>query len=670
MHRKKWMRKNVIAGMTALAVLTSAVRMSGMNVSAAENVQLKEEVVYVVTGADGTVESVNVVNIFGKGDVTDYGDYSAVKMLNATDAISLENGVVTFTTEKEKVYYQGTLENAQIPWEISMKYCLDGKEISPDELAGKSGQLDIALKVEKNDACKGEFYEDYALQVNMTLSTQNCENISAEGATIANVGADKQISYTVLPGKGLEAEVTADVRDFEMDAIAINGIKLDLDIEVDDEELMDKVTEIMNAARDLDDGAAAVSDGTGELRDGGSSLTDGAASMDDGLNTLDAGIRELNDGVKAMQSALNNLNAQSGTLTGGSAQMLAALQTLQSEPSSVSVATDQLAQLTQSSAAIRQGIRNSHDGAAALQASLSYEKYMALLKEAGLDLTQLQAGNTAAIQTLTAQINELSAAMEQIKSIPGYESDETCMGQLAQLEAQVASLNNIVTLLGGSNVAILGTAQYFEAVQGGATELVNGLAQLDGSYEQFDAAIANLVNSISGIADNVGALKAGVNQLVESYGSLNGGINSYTGGVGSIVSAYSQIVTATEALVEGSGKLTEGSASLRQGTADLYDGIISLDDGAKELSDGTKEFHEKTDGMDSEIENKIDDMLNTISRSDAEIRSFVSEKNTNVESVQFVIKTGAIEKPEVVQTVEDETQQLSLWEKFLRLFGR
>jgi len=308
MNRKSWNKKSVVAGMTALAVLAAGAGMSEVNVYAAENMQPKEEVVYVMTGADGTVESVNVVNIFGKGDVTDYGDYSTVKMLNATDAISLENGVVTFSTQKEKVYYQGTLENAQIPWKISVKYSLDGKEISPDELAGSTGQLDIALKVEKNDACRGEFYEDYALQVNMTLSTQNCENISAEGAT--------------------------------------------------------------------------------------------------------------------------------------------------------------------------------------------------------------------------------------------------------------------------------------------------------------------------------------------------------------------------EALVEGSGKLTEGSASLRQGTADLYDGIVSLDDGAKELNDGTKEFYEKTDGMDSEIEGKIDDMLNTISRSDAEIRSFVSEKNTNVESVQFVIKTGAVEKPEAVQTVEAEPQQLSLWEKFLRLFGR
>ena len=192
----------MVAGMTALAVLAAGAGMSGVNVYAAENMQPKEEVVYVMTGADGTVESVNVVNIFGKGDVTDYGDYGTVKMLNATDAISLENGVVTFSTQKEKVYYQGTLENAQIPWKISVKYSLDGKEISPNELAGSTGQLDIALKVEKNDACRGEFYEDYALQVNMTLSTQNCENISAEGATVANVGADKQISYTVLPGKG------------------------------------------------------------------------------------------------------------------------------------------------------------------------------------------------------------------------------------------------------------------------------------------------------------------------------------------------------------------------------------------------------------------------------------------------------------------------------------
>ena len=42
---------------------------------------------------------------------------------------------------------------------------------------------------------------------------------------MANVGSNKQISYTILPGKGLDAEVTADVKDFEMDAVTINGVK-------------------------------------------------------------------------------------------------------------------------------------------------------------------------------------------------------------------------------------------------------------------------------------------------------------------------------------------------------------------------------------------------------------------------------------------------------------
>lgn len=58
------------------------------------------------------------------------------------------------------------------------------------------------------------------MQAALTLDTEKCSNIQADGATIANVGADKQISYTILPGKGLDAEITADVTDFEMDAAA------------------------------------------------------------------------------------------------------------------------------------------------------------------------------------------------------------------------------------------------------------------------------------------------------------------------------------------------------------------------------------------------------------------------------------------------------------------
>lgn len=135
----------------------------------------------------------------------------------------------------------------------------------------------------------------------MILDTENCENITADGATLANVGANKQISYTVLPGKGLDAEVTADVKDFEMDAVAINAVKMNLDVDIDDTELTDKVTQIMDAAKQLNDGAGALSDGTDSMVDGSSSLSDGAESLDRGINSLDLGLETLKSGVSDMQ---------------------------------------------------------------------------------------------------------------------------------------------------------------------------------------------------------------------------------------------------------------------------------------------------------------------------------------------------------------------------------
>ena len=47
---------------------------------------------------------------------------------------------------------------------------------------------------------------------------------------------------------------------------------------------------------------------------------------------------------------------------------------------------------------------------------------------------------------------------------------------------------------------------------------------------------------------------------------------------------------------------------------------------------------------------------------------FVSEKNTNVESVQFVIQTEAIEVEEPAETEESAEEEPSLWQKFLNLF--
>ncbi len=663
-------RKNIMTGVLVIALTLEGIAASGMTACAAAlDAGEKEEVVYVMTTPEGKVESVNVVNIFGKGEVTDYGNYTTVKLLNTTEPIKQEGDKITFSTTKEKVYYQGTMENAELPWKISIQYTLDGKEISPEELAGKSGSLEIRLLIQKNEGCTGDFYENYALQAAITLDTTSCRNIQAAGATLANVGADKQISYTVLPGKGLDAVITADVEDFEMDAISINGIKLNLDIEVDDAELMDKVAEIMDATRDLKDGAKELSDGAADLADGGSSLSEGANSMYDGVSTLDTGIRTLKDGVSQMQDALNTLNTQSVNLTGGSAQVLGALCAIQEELSGVAVSTEQLKQLTDSSAAIKQGIDSVYQGALTLQAGLSEESYQAALLAGGLDMEALKARNEQTIAALSEQITQLSAAVEQLKGIPDYENDPAVVAQVTQIEAQLDSCSNMAVLLSANQGAIGGTSQYLAATAAGSAELVSGLEQLNNNYAAFDAAIQGLVNTLSDLVGKVNTLKAAIDTLVESYKTLNTGIQDYTGGVASILAAYSGIVTGTGELADGSRDLLNGSKELKEGSAELYDGIITLQDGTGQMQDGTDEFYEKTEGMDTEVEDKIDEMINSISGGSSETVSFVSAKNESVEAVQFVIKTAAIEKQEVTEEEQPLPQNKNLWQKLLDLFG-
>ncbi len=666
------MNKNrKIAGVLAVTMVIGSVGMTGSSVYAAGNTEsAKEEVIYIMTDAEGNVENINAVNIFGSGSVTDYGQYSSVKMLNTTDPIEQDGDKITFTSEKEKVYYQGTMENTEIPWNISFTYTLDGKEISPEDLAGKSGALEIHVKIDRNKKCTSDFYDNTALQINLTLDGETCENIQADSATLANVGSDKQISYTVLPGKGLDATVSADVTDFTMDAAAINGVRMNLDVDLDDDELMDKVTEIMDAAEELNDGAGKLVDGTDTLSDGGKTLSDGADSMNQGITSLDEGITSLNTGVTKMQTALNTLNSQSANLTSGSAQVLSALQTIQSELSKVAVNTDQLKQLTDSSAAIKQGITDAYNGVVALQANLSYEQYKAAMAANGLNLDQLQAGNTEAIQNLSAQISNLSTSIAQLQSMPDYATNETYQAQVAQMQSQIASLQNVVTLLGGNNAAISGTAQYFKSVSGGAAQLVAGLESLKTNYETFDGAINTMVTTLKDLTTNVTTLKTAINQLTENYTTLNTGIKNYTDGVASITSAYTQITDGTGTLLKGSKTLVTGSNTLKQGTSDLYEGIQTLSDGTATLKDGTQEFYEKTDGMDTKIEDTIDDMINDLTGADTETTSFVSDKNGTIDSVQFVIKTAAIEKPEEEQPVETTTTETSLLDKFLNLFKK
>lgn len=139
-----------------------------------------------------------------------------------------------------------------------------------------------------------------------------------------------------------------------------------------------------------------------------------------------------------------------------------------------------------------------------------------------------------------------------------------------------------------------------------------------------------------------------------------------------IVALYSGTANLLNGIVElydATGTLHDGAGQLDDGVAEMVAGISTLYDGAGELYDGTGELRTETSGMDTEIEDKIDELLDTVTGDDLEITSFVSDKNTNVDSVQFVIKTDSLETEETEEVVHTNNKKMSIWQKFLNLFG-
>lgn len=703
-------------------ILTVALFLSLMPVSAyaAEPNTPKEEVVYINLDGDGSIKEINVVNIFdldGDGQIIDYGRYQSLRNMTTTDEIHQSEDMVTIDAKAGKLYYEGRLDNSVMPWNISIHYYMDGQEYTAEEMAGKSGALKITVSITENANCQGDFFDGYALQASLTLDTKKCSNIIAEDATVANVGSDKQLTYTILPGKGADFEITADVSDFEMDGISINGIPLSLNIEVDDDELIEQITELMDAIEQLDDGALELHDGvsdlqngvqsdlqggvqdlkdgadklyngTAELKDGGSNLQNGASELQSGVASLDEGIQSLNQGVVQMQDALNTLNQQSPALTEGSAAFKSALGQLQTALSGISVTTEDLSALRDASSAIKTGIDDLVNGVTALQQSVSFEAYKGVMSSNGLEIESLRQSNTATIGSLQAMIGELNNQLAVMQ--------ESGMDTSA-LEAQIGQLSNVIALLGANNASITGTETYLTTVNQNLSALLSGATTLQTNYANFDTEIENLVDTLGTLAYQMGTLSSAVNTLVSEYENLDTGITDYTYAVAQIVAGYSQISGGTQQLVSGSSALKTGAESLYSGTGELLSGIVeiyngtgtlkdgtgALDEGVAELltaiaqlyegtgelKDGTSTMREETSGMDSEINDKIDDLLNSITGGDMELSSFVSEKNENIKSVQFVIQTESIHLAEVEATIEEAPENLNFFQKFLKLFG-
>lgn len=304
----------------AMIVLSMIVSSGSAGVLGAESNTKKEENIYVNLQDDGLADGVYVVNAYDlkkNQKIVDYGDYITIQNLSSSGELKEQNGKITTYANRGKFYYQGNLENAQIPWDFDISYEINGKKISAERLAGKTGNLKIRLKIKKNEKAKKGFFENYLLQVTMTLDTKKCKNIKADGASAANSGDQKQLIYNVMAGQEKTLEIKTDVKDFEMEPISINAVPMSFNIDAEQlntGKLKDKTRALTGGVKQLNQGAKQLKTGSDAMEDGLFVYGEGMDALYQGAETLFGGIKKLNPSIKSYTSGVSKLEIGTGKL--------------------------------------------------------------------------------------------------------------------------------------------------------------------------------------------------------------------------------------------------------------------------------------------------------------------------------------------------------------------
>nr|CDQ32075.1 chromosome segregation protein SMC [Virgibacillus halodenitrificans] len=563
-------------------------------------VSSKDEVVYATFNANGNTQNIYVVNtldVSQAGQVADYGNYSNLKNLTDDSELKQAGKKVNVAAPEGKFYYQGNLDNQQLPWNFSISYYLDGKEIPPKELAGKDGHVEVRIKTSANEAGNTAFFENYLLQISLTLDSEVYSNIKTEEGTIANAGKNKQVTFTVMPEKEGEFKVEADVVDFELNGIEITGVPSNMSIdEPDVDEMTGDMKSLTGAIADLNNGVSKLNNNVASFEKGASELKSGSAQYKNGIAGLSGSSSELVNGSNEMKQALKKM----GNSLGGEEE----------------IDLSKLGEMTKGLSQISGGLRETAKGLTTLKDN--YAKAYSALDQAMNDIPS----------------NDISE--EDIEKLYNSGAEEKTIKQLVDTYTAARKAKGTYNEV----------KQAFDSVGGTLEGVVTSLQDMADNIDTMAAKVASSIESLD-VSEGIAQLQEGLTALSNNYNTFHSGLIEYTNGVSQLSGSYQDI---------------------HNGIGGLADGAEKLEDGVGELHNGTSKLHESTKDLPKQMTKEIDEMMSEYDKSDFEAVSFVSAKNKNVNSVQFVLKTESIKHEEPESKEKPAKKETGFWARLKDLF--
>ena len=641
--------------------------------ASAEAETSKDETVYVLAGADGTVQKIIVSdwikNAMAADSLEDKTELSDIENIKGDESFTLggDNSCV-WDAQGNDIYYQGNIEK-ELPVQMSVCYTLDGQAIAPEALAGQSGHVTIRFDYQNMqyeevllDGKTEKIYVPFTMLTGMLLDTEVFRNVTISNGKLINDGDRIAVVGIAFPGLQEDlaiskekldipdyVEISADVENFEMGMTmtlattelfgAIDSDKLDLN-ELSDAmaELTDAMDQLMDGSSQLYDGLCTLLEKSGDLVSGINKLAEGAAQLKAGAESLDSGAAQLQAGAAQLSSGLNTLNANSSSLNGGARQVFSSL--LSMANTQLSEAGLSVPALTiDNYASVLDGVIASLDDTAVYQAALeqvtaTVNANRGMIEEKVTEAVQAQveaevsAQVTAAVQeTVTQAVHEneaqfRAAVIQQALGMTVEEYKAAIEAGLVTQEQQDA-VNAAVEAAMQAEIDARMQREEIQAQINAVTQQTVGEQMQSDEIQaliasntelQVQQAISEAMSS-DAVQAQLSAAAEGAKSVIalksslDSYNAFYLGLITYTSGVSSAAAGANELKTGADALKAGTSELSAGAAELLQGIQTMKDSAPALVDGITQLRDGSMEL---SDGLKQFNEEGIQKLIEAV----------------------------------------------------------
>lgn len=628
---------------TAVAILSSMLLYT-LPVSAFT----KDENVYSNMKSNGesykTVVTTRLENSNDEKILKDLTDLLNIENTSGDEKFSQDGETLIWEANTNDIYYKGET-NKELPVELNIKYELDGKEISANDIVGKTGKVKITIEFTNKDEHKVKvsgkeetMYTPFVIACGTAINNENNKNIEVKNGKTIDDGSKTMVIGLAFPGmqeslnidkNKIEIpetiEITMDSKDFEMGNI-INVITPKI-IEESDLDIFKELDNIYNQVNTLQSASKTIETGAKQLEEGTLEYSTKSAEFNQALDEFSKGMNSAHSNYKTINSGIEELNSKSGTLQSGSKKLSDGL-------SQASNGVDQMkAGLNNSSEKIKslvQGSNTLSNGLKQLDNQIVLENNTDTLNSIKSQISK-DKETISTLKTQTAKLQETLQTNELPEEVTSVLKSQILSNKeaITNLTYDYNYLENILTKLNNINTQMT-------TLKNSVTALSNGGAQVN--------------EGVKTLAGNIGTLNSGLETLSQSTKQLsNGATTLYNGTI--------QLSAGTNKLKQGSNQMQAGLETLNSSTkaiksADnqLTEGAKTINNGAKELSSGIQEFNktgiEKICGYVNNDVKSVTIRAEKLKELSDEYNTFTKINEEDKGKVKFITIVDSIKKDE------------------------